>query len=85
MAWWGSLAFKLKAWAVAIGAGIAALFGVYLYGRSNGAYKEAQKQAERDQKTARGIEDAADRVRRADGDNLPAVERLRQYKRLRDL
>ena len=84
MAWWGSLAIKFKAWALAIGAAIAAVFGVYLYGRHSGSLREMQKAAERDRKRSREIEDAADRARRADGDNIDPVERLRKSKRLRD-
>ena len=85
MAWWGSLAFKLKAWAIAVGAGIAAFIGVYFYGRKSGSLQEMNRQAEEDRKKARSIEDAADRVRRADGDNVDPVERLSKYKKLRDI
>jgi len=47
--------------------------------------QEAQRQTEKDIETARDIQDAADRVRRADGDNVDPIERLRTYKRLRDI
>ena len=40
---------------------------------------------EADNAQARKIEDLADKVRRADGDNRTAIERLRVAKRLRDL
>jgi hypothetical protein len=76
---------KFKAAILALGAGLAALFGVYLYGRSTGKQDTQIKQERANIKKSREIEDAADRARRADGDNVPAVERLRRAKRLRDL
>jgi len=76
---------KFKGYIVALGAALAAIFGVYLYGRNSGR-KDTQIEHDRANiKKSREIEDAADQARRADGDNLPAVERLRRYKRLRDL
>jgi hypothetical protein len=76
---------KLKGYILALGAALAAIFGVYLYGRNSGR-KDTQIEHDRANiKKSREIEDAADQARRADGDNLPAVERLRRYKRLRDL
>jgi hypothetical protein len=76
---------KFKVWIVAIGAAIAGIIGVYFYGRKSGSMQEAQRQTEKDIETARDIQDAADRVRRADGDNVDPIERLRTYKRLRDI
>ena len=76
---------KFKAYILAIGAALTAIFGVYLYGRSSGASDAKLKIERADHAKARTIEDAADRARRADGDNTPAVERLHRYKRLRDL
>ena len=76
---------KLKGYIVAVMAALTALFGVYLYGRNSGR-KDTQIEHDRANiKKSREIEDAADKARRADGDNVPAVERLRRYKRLRDL
>jgi hypothetical protein len=76
---------RFKGWIIAVGAGIAAMIGVYLYGRSSGSLREMQRQAEADRDKAREIENAADRARRADGDNVDPVDRLRKHKRLRDL
>ena len=76
---------RFKAWIIATAAGLSALLAMYVYGRTQGAAKERLNQAEADQKTARGVEDAADRARLADGDNVDPVERLRKFKRLRDL
>lgn len=76
---------KFKAWIIAVIAAISAVIGIYFYGRKSGAVQEAQRQRENDLDTARKVEDAADRARRFDGDNVDPVERLRQYKRLRDL
>ncbi|MFO8165900.1 MAG: hypothetical protein R6T98_15370 [Desulfatiglandales bacterium] len=61
------------------------IWGIYMYGRRTGS-EDTQIEHERANiKKSREIEDAADRVRRADGNNLTPVERLRRYKRLRDL
>jgi hypothetical protein len=76
---------RFKAWIIAAAAGLSALLAMYVYGRTQGAAKERLKQSEADMKTARGVEDAADRARLADGDNVDPVERLRKFKRLRDL
>ena len=76
---------KFKGWIIAIAGSILAALSIYFVGRSQG-YSDAEDDArEADYETARNIEDKADRVRRADGDNLPPVERLRVYKRIRDL
>ena len=64
---------------------LAAIFGVYMYGRRTGK-QDTQIEHERASfKKSREIEDAADRVRRADGNNATPIERLRKFKRLRDL
>ena len=89
MDWWGSVvgwlgsAFvKVKGWVIAVGAGIAAAIGIYLYGKHSGSLREMQRQAETDRKTARKVEDAADDARKRDiGD---PVKRLRDSGRLRD-
>ena len=82
MAFWGTIALKIKAWALMIGAVLAAVFGVYFYGRHSGSLKEMQKAAERDQKNARRVEDAADKARDTNIDD--PIERLRKSKRVRD-
>ena len=76
---------KFKAWIIAVLAAISAVIGIYLYGRKSGAAKEIQRQREVDLDSARKVEDAADRARRADGDNIDPIERLKKYKSLRDL
>jgi hypothetical protein len=64
---------------------IAAMLTVYFAGKRNGVQNEFNRQSEIDRKKAHSIEDAADRARRSDGDNLDSVERLRKHKRLRNL
>ena len=76
---------KFKAYIFAFGAALTAIFGVYLYGRISGASDAKLKIERADNAQARKIEDLADRVRRSDGDNATAVERLRRAKRIRDL
>jgi len=76
---------RFKAYILAFGAGLTALFGVYLYGRSHG-YSKAKTDAQKaDNEQARKIEDAADRVRRNDGSGASPTERLHKYNRLRDV
>ena len=72
---------KFREWIVVALAAISAVVGVYLYGRQQGSYREAQKAAERDQQNARRVEDAADKARTVNGD---PVERLRKHGRIRD-
>ena len=81
---WESVIDKTYKWILSVAGIVTAVFGIYLYGRQQGSLKEAQKAAEKDQENARRIEDAADRARRVDGDNLPAIDRLRKHNRLRD-
>ena len=76
---------KFKAQIIALGAGLAALVGIYWAGKRSGAKDERIEQERADVEQARRIQDVADRARRADGDNLPPVERLRVAKKLRDL
>ena len=69
-------------------AGLSAILGVlaiYLAGRKQGYDSAEQDVREADNAQARKIEDIADRVRRADGDNRTAIERLRSARRIRDL
>ena len=73
---------KFKVYILSIGAALVAIFGVYLYGRKTGTYKEMERQAEADRKQSREIENAADNARDIDADPL---ERLRKHKKLRDL
>lgn len=76
---------KFKGYIIAIVGGVLAALGIYFAGRSHG-YSDAEIDAkEVDNATAKKIEDLADRVRRADGDNRTAIERLSKFKRLRDL
>jgi len=76
---------RFKAAILTLGAGLTALFGVYLYGRNRGSTDTKVKIERADHAKAKQIQDAADRARRADGDNLPAIERLRRANRIRDL
>ena len=76
---------KFKAYILAFGAALTAIFGVYLYGRSSGASDAKLKIERADHANARKVEDAADRVRRNDGGGASPVERLRKYKKLRDV
>jgi hypothetical protein len=71
---------KFREWAVVALAAISAVVGVYLYGRQQGSYREAQKAAERDQQNARRVEDAADKARTVDGD---PIKRLRKHNAIR--
>jgi len=75
---------KIKGYVIAIGSALAAIFGVYMYGRKRGSDDTKVEMERADNEQARKIEDAADRVRRADGNNATPIERLRKYKRLRD-
>ena len=76
---------KFKGYILAFGAALTALFGVYLYGRHRGSEDTEIEMERADNANARKVEDAADRVRRHDGGGASPVERLRKYKRLRDI
>lgn len=76
---------KVKGYVIAAVASLTGLWAIYWTGRRQGVKNEQIKQREADTRQARKIQDAADRARRSDGDNLPAIERLRRAKRLRDL
>lgn len=68
-------------WLSAIGAAIAALAGVYLFGRREGA----QRAREADYQRGREIRESADEIlRKHDGDFRPVDERLRSKGHLRD-
>ena len=76
---------KFKGYIIALASVIASVVAIYWAGRTQG-YNSAENDArEADNEQARKIEDVADRVRRSDGDNHTAIERLSKFKRLRDL
>ena len=76
---------KFKGYIIALASVIASVVAIYWAGRRQG-YNSAENDArEADNAQARKIEDVADRVRRSDGDNHTAIERLSKFKRLRDL
>ena len=76
---------KFKGYIIAATGAILSALAIYAYGRKQGYDSAENDMREADNAQARTIEDLADRVRRADGDNRTAVERLRSAKRLRDL
>jgi len=76
---------RFQNWILAIAGVVASALSIYAYGRHRGSVDTEIDMERADHDKAQKIEDAADRVRRADGDNLPPVERLRRAKRLRDL
>jgi hypothetical protein len=73
---------KFKVYILSIGAALAAIFGIYFYGRKTGSFQEMERQAQADRKQSREIENAADNARDIDVD---PIERLRKHKKLRDL
>jgi len=76
---------RFKGYLIAVAGAILGVISIYVYGRKQG-YNDAENDVkEADNAQARKIEDIADRVRHADGDNRTAIERLRVAKRLRDL
>jgi len=85
MAIWYSVIEKAQKWGLAVLGVIGSALAIYTYGRHRGAEDLEIEMERADHDKAQKIEDAADRARRADGDNLPAVERLRRAKRIRDL
>jgi hypothetical protein len=76
---------KFKGYIIAVMGALSAIFSIYMYGRHSGSLDTQIKQERANLKKSKEIEDAADRVRRADGDNHTPIERLRRYKRLRDI
>ena len=76
---------KFKGYLIALAGAVLGVLSVYFIGRSHGHNKAKTDAREADNAQARKIEDLADRVRRADGDNATAVERLSKHKRLRDI
>jgi len=76
---------KFKGYIIGIASVIASVVAIYWAGRRQG-YNSAENDArEADHEQARKIEDIADRVRNADGNNVTAIERLRVARKLRDL
>ena len=76
---------KLKGYIVAVMGALSAILAIYMYGRRTGSQDTRIEHERANIKKSREIEDAADRVRRADGDNATPIERLRRYKRIRDV
>jgi hypothetical protein len=76
---------KLKGYVIATVSALGAIWGIYMYGRRTGSQDTQIEHERANIKKSREIEDAADRARRADGNNHSPIERLRRYKRLRDL
>lgn len=76
---------KLKGYIVAVMGSLSAILAIYMYGRRTGSNDTQIEHERANIKQSREIEDAADRVRRADGNNITPIERLRRYKRIRDL
>jgi len=76
---------RFKGYLIALAGALLGVLAIYLTGRKQGYDSAENAMKEADNAQARTIEDLADRVRRADGDNATAIERLRSAKRLRDL
>lgn len=76
---------KFQKWILAVVGVFGSALLIYGYGRHRGSKDTEQEIREEDYDKAQKIEDAADRVRRADGDNMPPIERLRRANKLRDL
>ena len=76
---------KFKGYIIVLMGALSAIFGIYMYGRRTGSQDTQIRHERANIKKSREIEDAADRVRRADGDNATPIERLRRYKRIRDV
>ena len=72
-------------WFLAVAGVIGSALAIYAYGRHRGSEDTEIEMERADHAKARKVEDAADRARRADGDNLLPIDRLRKYKKLRDL
>jgi uncharacterized membrane protein YdjX (TVP38/TMEM64 family) len=76
---------RFKGYIIVAAGAVLSVLAIYLAGRKQGYDSAENDMREADNAQARKIEDLADRVRHADGDNRTAVERLRVAKRLRDL
>ena len=75
---------KFKAYIIALGALIVGVIAIYFSGKRDGVQNEFNRQSQIDNNQARKIEDAADRARKHDGNNVDAIERLRRAGKLRD-
>lgn len=75
---------KFKGYIIAFAGVITSVVAIYWAGRTQGYDKAKTDAREADNAQARKIEDVADRVRHADGDNRTAIERLRSARKLRD-
>ena len=76
---------KFKGYLLALAGAVLGVLAIYLTGRKQGYDSAENAMREADNAQARKIEDLADRVRHADGDNRTAIERLSKFKKLRDL
>jgi len=76
---------RFKGYIIVAAGAVLSVIAIYLAGRKQGYDLAENDMREADNAKARTIQDLADRVRRADGDNVTAIERLRVAKRLRDL
>jgi uncharacterized membrane protein YdjX (TVP38/TMEM64 family) len=76
---------RFKGYIIAVAGAVLSVLAIYLAGRKQGYDSAENAMREADNAQARKIEDLADRVRRADGDNATAIERLSKFKKLRDL
>lgn len=85
MAIWYSVIDKTQKWFLAVVGVFGSALAIYAYGRHRGSEDLEIEMERADHDKAQKIEDAADRARRADGSNVIPIERLRKYKRLRDL
>ena len=80
-----ALWLKFKGWIIAIASAVAAVIGIYFYGKKSGSLQEAQRQQQIDSDTAREVEDAADRARKPIGDDRDdVIKRLSKHGQLRD-
>jgi hypothetical protein len=75
---------RFKAYIIAFVGIISSVVAIYWAGRKQGYDSAEQDVREADNAQARKIEDIADRVRHADGNNVTAIERLRSARKLRD-
>jgi len=76
---------RFKAYIIGLIGLIASVLAIYAYGRKDGADATKIALDKVDRKQARTIEDIADEIRKVDGNNATAIERLRSANRLRDL
>lgn len=76
---------RFKGYIFAATGALLSVLAIYLAGRKQGYDLAENDMREADNARARKIEDLADRVRQADGNNRTAIERLRVAKRIRDL